>query len=1196
MAYNSYDHDSLKHGNEMKIERRLSFDSNKADISHLTALSSEQLHTMRMESEVEEMAAYDNVREAANEWEKHAGNTLLLSKAIEYNRTPPVQHTANEWQPNPNNSDHHTRSNAVYAMSYNIYERTRYDNEAQKSVPVAWSLTWRVITQSPGDMRGSRIAGQDRKVYTNKADMEKYLNGRIKAFSHLFTEISPPIPKEHAACFRVNGQLLQGYTVEGEAPQPPQERAADIGGVFISTENEPRKEHTTMFEPMSIKIATPENAEGGVWLRLPATAEQLSNALERIGAQDDKFIISEVEPNIRLSAACVDNATIEQLNHLSAIAEDFTAEQAAKLNAIIAIMPDPENINSIIGHACNVDFHEHYPDINTHAELGEHVFAKSGLIQIPEEWAGAVDREKLGQLAAENEKGIFTENGYIVESGAEWKPITEIPQDYQLTRHFDFDFSPIPTPAVDTADPPQQAQTAAAVAPAPFVLIADNPRDRMKEITDKLVNGVKGIYESEQYKTVLKTLSKFHNYSLNNCLLIAMQNPAATHVGGFTFWRDKMKSPVKPGEKGMKIIAPSPFKTKKMVDAVDAGGKPIFKDGRRVKEEKEVTVPAFRVATVYDVSQTEGEPLPQLGVSELTGSVEQYKDFYAAVEKVSPVPVDFEKIPTGAKGYFSIEEKRIAINEGMSELQNLKTLIHEIAHARIHDIDKNAPKNEARPDRNTREVEAESIAYAVCQHYGLDTSEYSFGYVASWSGDKQIDTLKSSLDTIRKEAGAIITEIDKNFAELSQDKVQTAEQTAPKLQGDTFTIYQLKDGDETRGLRFEPLTALKESPNMANYDKAYTATLENGTTLEKIFTDFNTDKPEDFKGHSLSISDVVVINRDGKETAHYVDGAGFKDLPNFLPQKEQAQEKTAEQKGNQLWQDYTAVTQQHPNSIVFNKLGDFYEVMGDKASIVANQLGLALTGRDVGLPERVPLVGVPAHNFDKVIDELVKNNYTVAIAEKLNVTERTPPTQPPQSIDLKIVADYMQRQYDYANGADPNNQTATATVSIITRRLEQSSERIPETQPQLKALLTHAAQSPDLPTLQERMNTLHTEFIQHHSTTAKDTTPPRGENVAAIEAKVSAGETINLSDLSDAMKKDKQAAQQTQQANKATGKTTGKTAQGKTTQSRAASSRGKTTEQPSIKDKIAAGKKQLATQKSAPQKAAAKNRNTGLGD
>jgi len=232
---------------------------------------------------------------------------------------------------------------------------------------------------------------------------------------------------------------------------------------------------------------------------------------------------------------------------------------------------------------------------------------------------------------------------------------------------------------------------------------------------------------------------------------------------------------------------------------------------------------------VFDVSQTDGEPLPTLGVNELVGDVDKYKDFFAALEKTSPVPIDFEAITTGAKGLYSHDEKRITVKEGMSELQNLKTTIHEIAHARLHAIDKDAPVTEPLPDRRTREVEAESIAYTVCQHYGLDTSDYSFGYVVSWSGDKEMDVLKASLDTIRKEAAAIISEVDKHFAELQQDKEQTIlpQQDAPE-QGDTFTIYQLRSGDEMRDIRFQPLDSLQKAPDMANYNEVYNMPLENG--------------------------------------------------------------------------------------------------------------------------------------------------------------------------------------------------------------------------------------------------------------------------------------------------------------------------------------------------------------------------------
>ena len=1087
-------------GDKLKLEMSIYPIREVAEIAPLTGLSLERLQEMRTQSAAAEQSIYDNLRESAKSWETQAAQTLLLDMAIEYVRVPEVQHTSNQWE-----KDEHGRtsiSNMVYQMDYRISEQTHYDREQQKSIPYAWHVSWDIRTNSPDRRSNSKLAGQYQKRYGSMDELQKYMNGRIKAYSHLFTEISPPIPKEFAPHFKVNGQLLPGYTVAGEEPKA-QEHAANIAAADVSTAS--TAEPTTQQQTTAATPTTPTEQSQPT---TPATAEPTA-------------------------------------------------------------------------------------------------------------------------------------------------PKTEAQTTNEPTQ-------PSTTPA------------AAAILAAPFILKANNPRDRLKEITDKLENGVQGIFESDQYKRCLDTFSKFHNYSLRNCLLIAMQKPDATHIGGFTFWRDEMKRPVMKYEKGIKIIAPAPFKTKKTVDKLDTKGKPIIgADGKRVKEEQEITVPSFKVISVYDVSQTDGEPLPTLGVDELTGSVEQYKEFFAAIEKVSPVPVDFEKIKTGAKGYFHLEEKRIAINEGMSDVQNLKTLIHEIAHARIHDIDKNAPKEE-QPTRRTREVEAESIAYTVCQHYGLDTSDYSFGYIASWSGGKELDVLKSSLDTIRKEADAIIKEVDKHFAELTQDMTQTVEQTAGQtaeqpapqsivadqapttelqtalhgLQGEvketlqffidsdmkdhgeirpgtlemiavqgfelqngelveapppngTFSIYQVKDGNETRDIRFEPFDNLKQAPDMANYQHMYTAPLKHGDTLDRIYLTFNLDKlPEDFRGRSVSISDVIVMNKDGKETAHYVDNMGFKELPDFLTPK-----------GNRLWQNYTTVTNQYPDSIVFNKVGDFYEVMGENANVVANQLGVAIAGRDVGLPERIPIVGIPVHNFDKAVDVLVSNNHKVAIAEKLDVTERNPLSQPAPTVDLKIVADYLQKQNDKIQAADPGKAEGQAAFSTLVARLEKANERIPAEHTELKALLVSAAQSPDLPTLKERMATLNTDFVQHYSTAVQNTidtsgkaeppaaaptqqtdtpqpkAPAQGENVAAIEAKVKAGETINLSDLSDAIKKDKQAAQTVP---------TGKTGQTRT------ASPGKTAtkkqEQPSIKEQLAAGKKQLAGDKSTPTKTATKNKNNGLGD
>ena len=403
------------------------------------------------------------------------------------------------------------------------------------------------------------------------------------------------------------------------------------------------------------------------------------------------------------------------------------------------------------------------------------------------------------------------------------------------------------------------------------------------------------------------------------------------------------------------------------------------------------------MVTVFDVSQTEGKELPDIAVDELTGDVDRYKDFFAALEKTSPVPIAFEQIEGTSHGYYHLADKRIAIQEGMSELQTLKTAIHEIAHAKLHDIDLNAPKDEQpRVDRNTREVEAESVAYTVCQHYGLDTSDYSFGYVAGWSSGRELAELKSSLETIRSAAAEIINSIDEHIAEIqkAQDKEQTAEQpttakqadapeqkqpeapaqaqqeeesvykvrrnpysdsrensyilqeyvftqgnptakmgdvlyigtlekcrelmgqlTAGELtQGqvkelyakaqeaaqptqdadapdkDTFSIYQIKGGDGTRDFRFEPYDRLHAAGNVvdkANYELVYSAELTPGTSLEDIYTRFNIDHPKDFKGHSLSVSDVVVLHQNGRDTAHYVDSFGYKDVPEFLQEQKQ---------------------------------------------------------------------------------------------------------------------------------------------------------------------------------------------------------------------------------------------------------------------------------------------------------------------
>ena len=561
-------------------------------------------------------------------------------------------------------------------------------------------------------------------------------------------------------------------------------------------------------------------------------------------------------------------------------------------------------------------------------------------------------------------------------------------------------------PAVQTATIPE-AQQQEPRPVIPIVLTSEKPAEKLKEITDRLEQGKTALFDRERYKEYLRVMSKFHNYSFNNTLLIAMQKPDASLIAGFSAWKNNFGRNVMKGQKGIKILASSPFKIKKELEKIDpqTGKAFIGKDGKPVTEEKEITIPAFKVVSVFDVSQTEGKEIPDIAVNMLTGDVEHYKDVFAALEKTSPVPVGFEKIEGGAHGYYHLEDKRIAINEGMSELQTLKTAIHEIAHAKLHDIDLNAPKDEQpRVDRRTREVEAESVAYTVCQHYGLDTSDYSFGYVAGWSSGRELSELKSSLETIRSAAAEIINSIDANFAELqkAQDKEQTAGQEQPTREGqeaapqpeapkkadtagkekpeaapkeaftpetiyrvrrnpysdsrenshllqayvtqengrakmgdvlytgtpekcrelmgqlksgeltegdvkqlyakaqetaqttgqdkDTFSIYQIKGGDETRDFRFEPYDRLQAAGNVvdkANYELVYSAPLAPETSLEDIYTRFNIDHPKDFKGHSLSVSDVVVLHQNGQDTAHYVDSVGFRQVPEFLQEQKQ---------------------------------------------------------------------------------------------------------------------------------------------------------------------------------------------------------------------------------------------------------------------------------------------------------------------
>ena len=306
---------------------------------------------------------------------------------------------------------------------------------------------------------------------------------------------------------------------------------------------------------------------------------------------------------------------------------------------------------------------------------------------------------------------------------------------------------------------------------------------QVREITDKLEQGIKELFESERFKEYLRTMSKFYHYSFSNTLLIAMQKPEATYVAGYTSWQRNFDRQVMKGEKGIKILAPAPYKAKEEREKIDPSTqKPILDaDGKPVTETVEVMRPAFKVVSVFDISQTDGKELPDIIVDELSGSVENYAAFFEALKQESPVPIAFEDIPGGAKGYFSPLESRIAIQEGMSEIQTVKTAIHEIAHAKLHAIhpdEKTAPED--KKDRHTKEVEAESVAYTVCQRYGIETSDYSFGYIAGWSSDKETKELKGSLETIRKTAAEMIDSIDAKLKVLLAEKSQEQTHDMPE--------------------------------------------------------------------------------------------------------------------------------------------------------------------------------------------------------------------------------------------------------------------------------------------------------------------------------------------------------------------------------------------------------------------------------
>ena len=784
MSYSSYDHDDLEPASTMRIERRIYFESGKADLSEAVKLPLAELLSLRAESAAAEQEVFDRLKEQAAAWEEQAGRTLFLDKALEYARTLPVTHTANQWE--APDEYRHIRSNMVYQMDYSISENTRYDSAAQKSVPYSWTLRWSLRTNAPGSYRQAKIAGQDRKVFASREELDKYLNGRIKAHDHYFTEISPAIPKEYADCFKVNGCLLPGYTIEGEEPAkaaalPTQEEAAQPQQTTATPERrEPVNEVFSIFLDNRAEAQT--GGPHGYWLSLPTTAEQVQEALKEIHItadnQQDLFIDGFSAPEgkpLELPEDLIKAASVDELNFLAAQLQRLDAVELAELNAAMQSPAKMQTIGQLLDYAENTDC---FVLINAkdNRSLGEYYLNDSGLFVVPDPWKPAIDTDRLGIFIANEEQGTFTDYGYILRTSDEWQRVHEgqpVPEPYRVMAY--------PAPEIlreeSKVQPEAAAPTKAPQPVTPILLNGQNSAERMKEITDRLETGIQELFESERYKAYLTTMSKFHSYSFNNTLLIAMQGGQL--VAGYNKWRDDFHRNVKKGEKAIKILAPAPFKAKKEVQKLDAQGRPVMgKDGKPVTEVQEIQVPAFKIVSVFDVSQTEGEPLPSIGVEELTGSVERYGEFFKALEQTSPVPIGFEDIPGGSHGYYHLTEKRIAIQEGMSELQTLKTAIHEIAHSKLHAIDPEAPAIEQvdRPDSRTREVQAESVAYAVCQHYGLDTSEYSFGYVAGWSSGKDLKELKASLETIRATAHELITTIDGHLAQLQKERQTQQEQ------------------------------------------------------------------------------------------------------------------------------------------------------------------------------------------------------------------------------------------------------------------------------------------------------------------------------------------------------------------------------------------------------------------------------------
>ena len=484
----------------------------------------------------------------------------------------------------------------------------------------------------------------------------------------------------------------------------------------------------------------------------------------------------------------------------------------------------------------------------------------------------------------------------------------------------------------------------------------------MDSIMQNLETGIAELFTSERYQEYLKTMSQFHNYSFNNTLLIAMQRPDATLVTGYRNWQS-MGRQVKKGEKGITIIAPAPIKRKKEQTVLDQDQKPVIgPDGKPKTEEVEITLPCFKAITVFDIEQTTGEPIQTLAPEILTAAVEDFDLFLQAIREISPVPIRFDAIEGSANGYYHNLNKEIVIKKDMSQSQTLKTAIHETAHARLHDREIMESQG-IEKDRLTKEVEAESVAYCVCSAFELDTSEYSFPYIAGWSSGKEMRELKSSMDVIRKTAGEMIDELIEKIEmmlEQKQEKLLAAveaagyrfvkEESNPqhlqfipdgthRMQGHLFakswneverwveaiiekgdpiqkerverviyperfeqsfeemmftrkecrlSIYHLDENGSGRDQLFAGMEDLQKKGIMVTADQyrcVYSSLYLPNEDMNVIYSIFNDDPPADYKAHSLSVSDVVIMNQNGDMKAYFVDRFGFQELTDFVEER-----------------------------------------------------------------------------------------------------------------------------------------------------------------------------------------------------------------------------------------------------------------------------------------------------------------------